>query len=136
MAGTETTATTIKWAVLYFLHYPYVQVKMRNELDDVVGLSRPPSLTDRCNLPYCEAVITEVLRCGNIAPLSQHACSKDVLFNGLTILKGTMIIVNLGSILSDPDIFENAEKFYPERFIDENGKFSGYEKVVPFSIGM
>jgi len=108
---------------------------MRKELEDVISLSRTPSLNDRCNHPYFEAVVTDVLRCGNVTPMAQHACNRNVSFNGFTIPKGTMIMVNLHSILFDPDIFKNAEKFYPERFVDENGKFSGSEKVVPFSIG-
>jgi len=134
--GTETTATCMKWGILYFLHYPEVQIKMRQELDDVVGTSRPPSLNDRSSLPYCEAVVTEVLRCGNIAPLSlQHSCRQDVAYRGFIIPKGAIIVPNLDSIHSDPEIFENPEAFKPERFVDGNGKLYGQEKVVPFSMG-
>jgi len=136
IAGTETTATTIKWAILYFLHNPEVQNKMREELDDVVGMSRVPSVNDRCNLPYCQAVLTEVQRCGNISPFSiQHSCREDVSFQGFTIPKGALIIPNLDSVHSDSNIFADAEKFNPSRFINNNGKFFGQEKVIPFCIG-
>jgi hypothetical protein len=43
---------------------------MWKEIDNVVGVGRLPSLSDRPNLPYCEAVILESLRLGNIIPLS------------------------------------------------------------------
>jgi len=136
VAGTETTSTAIKWAVLYFLHYPSVQDKMLQEITNVVGCSRRPNLADKPNLPYCEAVVTEVLRCGNVAPLSVfHSCHKDILFKGYTIPEGAIIVPNLDSVLADSNVFENPEEFRPERYINEEGKLHGQEKVIAFSLG-
>jgi len=47
LAGSDTTSTTLNWAVLHLLHYPNIQAKLQEELDKVVGKSRWPSLTDR-----------------------------------------------------------------------------------------
>ena len=54
LAGSETTSTTLTWAVLYMVRYPEVQLKVQQELDSVIGQYRVPSLTDRQNLPYTE----------------------------------------------------------------------------------
>lgn len=109
---------------------------MRKELDDVIGTSRSPSLNDKASLPYCEAFITEVQRCSNILPLAvQHCASCDLQFKDFVIPKGTILLPNIDSVLSDPTIFENPEKFNPSRFIDDEGKCSGYDKVIAFSIG-
>ena len=70
IAGTDTTATTLRWAVLFLIRNPDVQTNMRHEIDRVVGSGRFPSMGDKDNLPYCEAVILETQRLGNIAPLS------------------------------------------------------------------
>ena len=45
-AGSETTATTLSWAVLYMILNPEIQVKIHREIDDAIG-SREPSLEDR-----------------------------------------------------------------------------------------
>ena len=46
-AGSETTATTLAWAVLYMVLHPEAQVKVQDEIDQVVGRDRAPSLDDR-----------------------------------------------------------------------------------------
>ncbi len=56
-AGFETTATTLRWAILYMLHYPDVQVKIQLELDRVVGQDRDVVMADKPQLPYTVATI-------------------------------------------------------------------------------
>ena len=68
-AGSETTSTTLTWAALYMVRYPEVQAKVQAELDNVIGVNRSPSMTDKPNLPYTEAVIMEVQRHSNVLPL-------------------------------------------------------------------
>ena len=54
MAGSETTSTTLTWAMLFMVRYPQVQVRVQEELDRVIGRNRNPSLKDRLSLPYIE----------------------------------------------------------------------------------
>ena len=46
------------------------------------------------------------------------------------------VIANLYSAHMDPDVWPNPEKFIPERFLDDDGKFQEGNRVIPFSIGM
>ena len=46
-AGSETTATTLAWAILYMILNPEAQEKVQKEIDQVVGRDREPSLDDR-----------------------------------------------------------------------------------------
>ena len=69
LAGSETTSTTLTWAFLYMVRHPEVQQKVQVELDNVVGVNRSPSMSDKPNLPYTEAVLMEIQRCANIFPL-------------------------------------------------------------------
>ncbi len=46
-AGSETTATTLAWAVLFMILHPDSQRKVQQEIDQVIGHDREPSLDDR-----------------------------------------------------------------------------------------
>jgi len=53
--------------------YPEVQRKAQEELDRVIGKGRLPTIADRPNLPYIEAVIKELLRWNPVAPLGAYS---------------------------------------------------------------
>ncbi|XP_048738010.2 cytochrome P450 2H1-like [Ostrea edulis] len=135
-AGTETTTTILLWFAVFMIRNPEVQTKMRKEINDVVGSSRYPSMDDKQNLPYSDAVLHEALRRGCIAPLAvPHGLKTDLKYKEFNIPKDVMLIPNLYSILFDPDIFEDPETFRPERFLDDHGNLINTDKVVTFSVG-
>ncbi|KAL3887167.1 hypothetical protein ACJMK2_027117 [Sinanodonta woodiana] len=135
-AGTETTATTIRWMLLQFLHFPEIQNKCFKEINQVVGRNRFPQLKDKEHLPYLEATIMETLRVYPVAPLAlPHAVSKEIIFRGYRIPQGTTVLVNLDSVLRDPSTFRDPDVFRPERFIDADGHLTKPEEHIPFSIG-
>ncbi|KAM6921527.1 cytochrome P450 2J2-like [Xenentodon cancila] len=135
-AGTETTTTTLHWGLLYMIYYPDIQERVQAEIDAVIGSSRQPSVADRENLPYTNAVIHEIQRMGNIIPLNvAHMANKDIVLCGYTIPKGTMIIPTLNSVLHDETMWETPHTFNPQHFLDQDGKFRKREAFVPFSAG-
>ena len=69
VAGTETSVSTLRWALLYMMEYPEIQSRLQKEIDSVVGRNRLPKVGDK--LPYIEATIMEVQRIGSIAPLGK-----------------------------------------------------------------
>ena len=100
LAGSETTATTLKWALLYMARYPSVQKMVQQEMDTAIGHGLPPSLKDKPNLPYTEAVLMEIQRYANILPNgANHSSGKDIVVNGLTIPAGTLVIPLMVEIL-------------------------------------
>ncbi|XP_041646902.1 cytochrome P450 2J6-like isoform X2 [Cheilinus undulatus] len=134
VAGSETTSTTLRWAFLFMAKYPEVQARVQGEIDRVIGQSRPPSMEDRVNLPYTEAVIHEVQRMGNIVPLSvPHMTNKDIQLRGYTIPKGITVIPNLTSVLFDKNDWETPFTFNPRHFLNEEGKFVKKAAFIPFS---
>ncbi|XP_041790626.1 cytochrome P450 2J4 [Chelmon rostratus] len=135
-AGTETTTTTLHWGLSYMIYYPDIQERVQAEIDAVIGSSRQPSLADRENMPYCNAVIHEIQRMGNIVPLNvARMAIKDTVINNFTIPKGTMIIPTLDSVLHDESMWETPHSFNPHHFLDQNGKFRKREAFIPFSAG-
>ncbi|KAG9350977.1 hypothetical protein JZ751_024866, partial [Albula glossodonta] len=136
VAGSETTSTTLNWGLLFMINYPDIQEKVQAEIDRVIGQSRPPSVADRANMPYTDAVIHETQRMGNILPLNlPHMASKDTQVGEYTIPKGTMVMATLTSVLFDESEWETPYTFNPGHFLDAEGKFRRRDAFTPFSAG-
>ncbi|KAI1892055.1 hypothetical protein AGOR_G00150040 [Albula goreensis] len=136
LAGTETTSTTLRWALLYMMKYPEIQEKVQAEIDRVIGQSRQPTMADRANMPYTDAVIHEVQRIGNIVPLNAPRMSnKDTALGGYLIPKGTMLLAILTSVMYDKSVWETPDTFNPGHFLDSEGNFVRKDAFLPFSAG-
>jgi len=138
LAGMETTASTLCWALLYLIHNPEVQQRLHQELDQVIGSDRLPELEDKNNLPYLEATITESLRLSSIGALSiPHKTTVDTTLQGYSIPKSTIVLTNLWSLHHDPEIWDDPDAFRPERFLDDEGNFvpPKADRFLPFSAG-
>uniref|UniRef100_A0A673AL93 Cytochrome P450, family 2, subfamily AE, polypeptide 1 n=1 Tax=Sphaeramia orbicularis TaxID=375764 RepID=A0A673AL93_9TELE len=132
-AGSETTSTTLRWAFLFMVKYPEIQERVQAEIDSVIGQSRPPSVDDRADLPYTDAVIHEIQRMGNIVPLNlPHVTNRDVHLRGYTIPKGVTIIPNLTSVLFDKREWKTPFTFNPGHFLNEEGKFEPSDEILQF----
>ncbi|XP_066268026.1 cytochrome P450 2B4-like [Branchiostoma lanceolatum] len=135
IAGAETTATTLKWGLLYLARHLEVQRKVQDEIDREFGAS-PPTLSQRGKLPYTEATILEIQRIRPIAPLSvPHTTSTDTVLHGFDIPANTFVIPNLWSAMMDPAVTPDPETFNPDRFLDKDGAHVRPEWFIPFSLG-
>uniref|UniRef100_G3PNK4 Cytochrome P450, family 2, subfamily N, polypeptide 13 n=1 Tax=Gasterosteus aculeatus aculeatus TaxID=481459 RepID=G3PNK4_GASAC len=136
LAGSETTSTTLLWALVYLMKYPDIQDKVQVEIDGVIGRSRQPSMADRPNLPYTEAVLHEIQRMGNIVPLNgARMATKHTTLGGYLIPKGTTVMPSLTSVLFDKTEWETPHTFNPGHFLGAEGKFVRREAFLPFSAG-
>ncbi|XP_039980216.1 cytochrome P450 2K1-like [Xiphias gladius] len=134
-AGTDTTATTLRWGLLFMAKYPHIQDQVQEELSRVIG-SRQVQVIDRKNLPYTDAVIHETQRLANIVPMSlPHKTSRDVTFQGYFIKEGTTVFPLLTSVLYDESEWESPHTFNPSHFLDREGKFVRRDAFLPFSAG-
>ncbi|XP_051947975.1 cytochrome P450 2J4-like isoform X1 [Xyrauchen texanus] len=135
-AGTESTAKTLSWAILYMAKYPEVQKNVQSEIDQVIGQTRQPLMEDRTNLSYTYAVIHEIQRFANVlAFIPPRIASKDTTVAGCPIPKGVMVLPMLKPILEDKKEYSTPYEFNPAHFLDENGKFLKREHFIPFSLG-
>uniref|UniRef100_A0A8C6RMF1 Cytochrome P450, family 2, subfamily d, polypeptide 26 n=2 Tax=Nannospalax galili TaxID=1026970 RepID=A0A8C6RMF1_NANGA len=135
-AGMVTTSTTLTWALLLMILYPDVQRRVQEEIDEVLGQARTPVMEDQARMPFTTAVIHEVQRFGDIAPLNlPHMTSRDIEVQGFVIPKGTTLITNLSSVLKDESAWEKPLQFHPEHFLDAQGRFLKPEAFIPFGAG-
>uniref|UniRef100_A0A3Q3EHL3 Cytochrome P450 2J6-like n=1 Tax=Labrus bergylta TaxID=56723 RepID=A0A3Q3EHL3_9LABR len=135
-AGTETTTTTLHWGLLYMIYYPQIQERVQAEIDAVIGSSRAPSLNDKEDMPYTNAVVHEIQRMADIIPLNAaRMATKDTTLDKYTIPKGTIIMPTLNSVLHDETMWETPHSFNPQHFLDQDGQFRKREAFLPFSAG-
>ncbi|XP_061100601.1 cytochrome P450 2F5-like [Conger conger] len=135
-AGSDTTSNTLLTAFLYLMTHPDVQERCQKEIDKVLGEKEQASFEDRHMMPYTQAMIHEVQRVADTAPLSVfHATTKDTRLMGYDIPKGTIIIPNLSSVLSEESQWMFPHEFNPSNFLNDQGKFVKPEAFMPFSAG-
>ncbi|XP_004087619.2 cytochrome P450 2C19 isoform X3 [Nomascus leucogenys] len=135
-AGTETTSTTLRYALLLLLKHPEVTAKAQEEIERVIGRNRSPCMQDRGHMPYTDAVVHEVQRYIDLIPTNlPHAVTCDVKFRNYLIPKGTTILTSLTSVLHDNKEFPNPEMFDPRHFLDGGGNFKKSNYFMPFSAG-
>ena len=134
VGGTDTTTTTLEWAMSLLLNHPEVLKKVKAEIDSQVGCGRLLNDSDFAKLPYLRCVINETLRLYPPQPLLlPHFSSEDCIVGGFHIPRGTILLVNAWFMHRDPNLWEEPTKFKPERFEATNGEREGF-KYIPFGI--
>lgn len=132
-AGYETVSTTLMWTFLYLVKFPDIQRQVQDEIDNVVGRDRLPTLADRDKLPLTEAFIAEVFRHVSVVPLVvPHTTTQDTILGGgyeYCIPKDTIVFMSLYSIHKDPNQWVDPETFNPTRFLAEDGPGLDKKKV-------
>lgn len=138
LAGSETTSSTIEWALTELLRNPESMKKAKTELARVVGPKQKVEESDIDNLPYLKAVIKETMRLHPPIPfLVPRRAMKDTNFMGFEIPKNTQVLVNAWAIGRDPDVWEDPLSFNPDRFIiDTKIDYKGqHYELIPFGAG-
>ncbi|KAL3749301.1 hypothetical protein ACJRO7_010414 [Eucalyptus globulus] len=136
-AGSETTSSTIEWAMAELLRQPESMKKVKYEIDQVVGLTRKLEENDTEKMPFLQAVVKETLRLHPPLPLLiPRNALKETNFMGFDIPKDTQVFVNAWGIGRDPDAWEDPLAFKPERFLGSNTDFKGQNfELIPFGSG-
>ena len=136
VAGTETTASTIRWMILHMANNQSIQTKIRDEISREIADSQLPTMANRAGLPYLEACVNEISRLYTVVPLGlPHTPERDDMIGEYHVNAGDTILLNLWAIHRDPNIWQEPELFRPERFLDDNGCLKNREEFIPFSVG-
>ncbi|PUZ74407.1 hypothetical protein GQ55_1G062800 [Panicum hallii var. hallii] len=136
-AGSETSATTLEWAMSELMRYPDVMKKAQAELRGTLNGKPKVTEDDLAHVKYLKLVIKETLRLHPPAPLllpreARESCK--VL--GYDVPKGTTVFVNAWAIGRDPRYWDDPEEFKPERFESGTVDFKGMDfEFIPFGAG-
>ncbi|KAM0876328.1 hypothetical protein ACQ4PT_036229 [Festuca glaucescens] len=133
-AGSETSATTLQWAMSELMRYPNVMRKAQAKVRE--NLQGKPKITedDSANLKYLRLVIKETMRLHPAAPLVlPREAMEPCKILGYDIPKGTTVLVNAWAIARNPKHWKDPEEFKPERFESGTVDFKGTDfEYIPF----
>ena len=134
-AGHDTSTSTVSFLFYELARNPEALVRLRDELDEVLG-GKPPSPAQLAgDLPYLDMVVDEVLRLSPPAWIGPRRAVHDFEFAGCTVPAGAH--VNYVSWASHrlPEVFPDPEAFDPERFTRERKTALPRGAYVPFGGG-
>ncbi|KAI5400820.1 hypothetical protein KIW84_065615 [Lathyrus oleraceus] len=137
VAGTDTTSSTLEWAMTELIHNPEAMLKAKKELEEMIGCGIPLEESNISNLPYLQAIIKETFRLHPPVPLLlPRKAERNVDIGGYTIPKDAQVLVNVWNIGRDPTIWVNPTLFSPERFLGSDIDVKGRNfELVPFGAG-
>ncbi|XP_038688574.1 cytochrome P450 71D9-like [Tripterygium wilfordii] len=136
--GTDTSSTTVDWAMAEMIKNPRVMEKAQAEVRQVFDTRGCVDETGIPELKYLKLVIKETLRLHPAAPLLiPRENSEKCMINEYVIPAKTRVIVNAWAIGRDPKYWTHEpETFYPERFLDNPIDYKGTNfEFIPFGAG-
>ncbi|CAN1257007.1 Desmethyl-deoxy-podophyllotoxin synthase [Linum perenne] len=139
--GSDTTSSLIEWTMSEMLRNPRVLYKAQEEVRQHSHLfSESKNIVEEANiseLNYLKLVIKEALRLHPpIAMLVPRQNMENCEIDGYTIPANTKIIINAWAIGRNPKYWTQPDMFYPERFIDSNIDYRGFNfEFIPFGAG-
>uniref|UniRef100_A0A6U1W3V7 Cytochrome P450 n=1 Tax=Vannella robusta TaxID=1487602 RepID=A0A6U1W3V7_9EUKA len=134
IAGHETTSGALT-SVLHFLaRNPDAQKRARAEIESTCK-GNELTYDDIRELKYGECCIKEALRLIPPAQVVMREAKKEAQVGNLHVAKGASFVVDIYSIHRNPEYWEDATEFKPERFLSENRDKIKRNTYFPFSIG-
>jgi cytochrome P450 len=139
LAGEDTTANTLAWAI-YLLHrHPATLREAKLEARRIVGMGRLADLTmdQLADMPYLEAVCNEAMRLKPVAPFRVVQALHDSVVADVAVPKDTLVWCVSRHDAMDERYFANAQAFEPRRWLDADSAAASSAKRVssPFGAG-
>jgi cytochrome P450 len=117
LAGHDTTALTLTWGWYLLARHPEVARKLAFEADTILG-GRAPAPEDMPRLRYADAVVHEIMRLYPSAYLIGRQAIEACEVGGYRIPPGGTVIMSQWLVHRDPRWYDEADRFYPERWTD------------------
>ncbi|KAI5899074.1 cytochrome P450 [Schizophyllum commune H4-8] len=136
LAGHETTATTLAWALLELARNPGAQKRLREEIRTIRRERDEPELSAETfeGMPYLDAVVKETLRFHGVVPqIAKEAAVDDVvplhrpvvgadgeMIQEVPVQKGQKILLSIAAYNRDKDTFgQDADQYNPDRWLED-----------------
>ncbi|PSS04706.1 Cytochrome P450 77A3 like [Actinidia chinensis var. chinensis] len=140
-AGTDTSATTVEWALLHLVTNQDMQEKLYEEIVACVGKNGTATEEDVEKMPFLGAVVKETFRRHPPSKfVLSHAATKETELGGYTVPADANVEFYTAWVTEDPSLWKDPGEFRPERFLTGDGvhvDVTGTRevKMAPFGVG-
>ena len=135
LAGHETTANALSFALHLLAHHPGVQQHLRDEAIAVLGSGRAATAEDYPKLKYATQIFAETMRLYPPVWVTARMCAEPYQIAGFTIPKGGALNAPQYAVHRDPRWWPDPDRFDPDRFTDEAKQGRPRYAYFPFGGG-
>jgi cytochrome P450 len=132
LAGHETTALSLSWALALLAEHPSLQQRAAAEVDELTA-GRPLAPGDYANLPFCNAIIQETLRLFPPVWSMGRQVLRDTRLAGHAVERGSRVWLCIHRLHRDPRWFHDPDRFDPDRWL--TGRARPKFTFLPFGAG-
>ncbi|XP_045913193.1 cytochrome P450 3A27-like isoform X2 [Micropterus dolomieu] len=134
-AGYETSSSSLGFLAYNLATHPQIQKTLQDEIDETFPEKGQPTYEALMQMEYLDMVVNESSRLYPIASRLERVAKASVEVNGVTIPKGTVIMIPVYTLHRDPTLWPEPEEFKPERFRKENKDNIDPYAFLPFGAG-
>ncbi|CAI9095920.1 OLC1v1031958C2 [Oldenlandia corymbosa var. corymbosa] len=139
IAGTDTTSSTLEWAMAELLKNPSTLKTAQAEIKEAIGgRGKQIEETNLPHLPYLQCIVKETLRMHPPVPIIPRKVDSDVEVCGYVVPAGSQVLVNAWAVGRDESVWEDALVFKPERSMECDSFIIRPDRdfeLVPFGAG-
>ncbi|XP_058706591.1 1,25-dihydroxyvitamin D(3) 24-hydroxylase, mitochondrial [Poecile atricapillus] len=133
IAGVETTANSLLWALYNLSRNPHVQQKLFQEIQRVLDAQKSPDAESVRNMPYLKACLKESMRLSPSVPFTTRTIDTEMVLGNYVLPKGTVLMINSHALGCSEEYFRGWAEFRPERWL-QRGSIHPFSHV-PFGMG-
>jgi len=134
LAGQETTSLALTWTWYLLSQHPDAQRRVEEEIDTVLA-GRAPEYADLVNLPFTRMVVDEALRLYPPAWIFSRQALADDQVSGYHVPRGWIVFVVPWVLHRLPALWDDPERFDPDRFSQEKSANRPKFAYLPFGAG-
>ncbi len=134
LAGHETSASTLAWAVYLLASCPHLQDRVFEEAAGVYGDNRP-EFADMKKLAFTRDVVRETLRLYPPVAFAARDSSRQEKLGTRDVPPGSVVFVPLWLLHRNKNTWRDADAFDPDRFADKESQEAIRCAYIPFSMG-
>lgn len=132
-AGHETTSRAMTWLVYLLSQDENARIKSEKEIDNL-DFSLPSKDWEK-HMPWSVACFEETMRLYPPAPLISRQLIEDDKYQDLVLKKDSAIMINLWALHRHHDLWDNPDRFDPERFMPDKRQNIHRFQYLPFGLG-
>jgi cytochrome P450 len=134
LGGTDSITATLAWAFYLIGEHPEAERRLHDEVDEVLA-GRPAGFEDVPKLAYTQRVVTETLRLYPPAWLFTRRTTTEAELGGHRLAAGTSILLSPYALQRDPKLFDEPERFDPDRWLPDRARAIPRGAMIPFGTG-